>query len=202
MKSMYLRPLLALLCAVILSACGGGGGSMLLSGSVVNLQKEGLVLINKSTGEKLPVPSGSVNFYFVKLIAIDEQFNIDIDTQPTGAHCIVTTQTGIPASGAANAFNVSSNVISCTTNPYTLGGVVKGLTSAGLVLANGPDTVAVQPSATAGADVSFAFLNKVGDGSPYGVTVLAQPAGNTCTVTNPTGNLGSSDNLTLNVVCQ
>jgi hypothetical protein len=206
MKSMYLRAVLALLCAVMLSACGGGGGTMYLQGTIVGLAKDGLVLVNRSTGEKLPITNPNntqISFTFTKLIAIDEQFNIDIDTQPPGARCTVgTSAAGVPASGAANGFNTSSAIVTCVTNPYTLGGVVKGLTTGGLVLTNGPDTIAVQPSATAGADVNFTFKTTVGDGGAYGVTVLAQPAGQACTVTNPTGNMGSSNNLTLNVVCK
>ena len=197
MKSMYLRAVLALLCTVILSACGGGNGSMALSGTINSLAKDGLVLINKPTGEKLPITSGTVTFVFTKLVAVDEQFDVEVDTQPTGAKCTPTANTG-----KANVYTVYSVVVNCVTNPYTLGGVVKGLSSTGLVLANGPDTVAVLPPATAGADVNFSFTNTVGDGSPYGVTVLAQPAGKTCTVTNPTGTMGSSNYLGLNVVCQ
>jgi hypothetical protein len=197
---MYLRAVLTLLCAVILSACGGGGGTMYLQVNVSGLAKDGLVLINKSTGEKLPVTVGVATVLFTKLIAVDEQFDVEIDTQPAGAICTSLTSTGLPTTGKANSFNVYDIYVNCKTNPYTLGGVVKGLTAGGLVLANGPDTVAVQPSA--GADVSFTFANTVGDGGAYGVTVLAQPAGQACTVTNPIGNMGSSNNLTLNVVCQ
>jgi hypothetical protein len=187
---------------VILSACGGGGGSMYLQVTVSGLAKDGLVLINRSTGEKLPVPSGTTAILFTKLIAVDEQFNVDIDTQPAGALCKSQTNTGLPTKGSANAFNVSDIFVTCVTNPYILGGVVKGLTSSGLVLANGPDTIAVLPSATPGADVNFTFKTTVGDGGAYGVTVLAQPASQACVVTNPTGNMGSTNNLTLNVACQ
>ena len=186
MKSVYPRAGLALLCAVILSACGGSGnGSMLLQGKIFNLQKPGLVLINRSTGEKLTIATNASVFQFSRLVAIDEQFDIEVDTQPTGASCKLTGN-----NTKANAFTSFRTEITCTTNPWILGGVVKGLAddgvagnNDGVTLANGPDTVYVGPSA--GADVPFSFANAVGDGSPYGVTVLAQPANRTCSLTAP-----------------
>jgi hypothetical protein len=192
MKSVYPRAGLALLCAVILSACGGSGsGSMLLQGSISGLSKPGLILINRSTGEKLPIEAGASAFQFTRLIAVDESFDIQVDTQPTGAKCTLTDNTN-----KANSFTSYRTVVSCTTNPWILSGLVKGLVddgvagnNDGVTLANGPDTVYVAPSvppAAAGADVKFSFANTVGEGSPYGVTVLAQPTNRTCSLTAPT----------------
>lgn len=185
MKSMYPRAGVALLLAATLSACGGGNdGNLLLYGRITGLEKTGLVLINRGNGEKVTVPSSATSFQFTRLLSADEQFNIDVDTNPTGAVCKLTLN-----SNKANAFTVSQTQISCTTNPFTLGGTVKGLaddgvasTNDGVTLANGPDTAYAAPSATPGADVPFAFANLVGSESAYGVTVLTQPAGRTCTL--------------------
>ena len=64
--------------------------------------------------------------------------------------------------------------------PFTIGGTVSGLTGAGLVLQNnGGDNLAVPANAT-----SFTFAASVANSTPYSVSVLAQPAGQTCTVQN------------------
>nr|WP_315220141.1 hypothetical protein [uncultured Duganella sp.] len=208
MKSVYPRAGLALLCAVVLSACGGGNdGNLQLAGSISGLSKPGLVLINKNTGEKLTVASGATSFLFTRYLATDENFNVDIDTQPTGAKCT--------ASENINKANVYTSIrvqISCQVNPWVLGGVVKGLAddgvagnTDGVTLANGPDTVYVAPSTTAGADVPFSFASFVGDGSPFGVTVLAQPASRTCTVAAPSTGLmpsGNYDKLVITCVAK
>lgn len=200
MKSLYLRSGLALLCAVILSACGGNGsGDLPLTGTITGLTKSGLVLINKSNGEKLPIASGLVNFQFTKLVANDEQFDIQIDTPPTGAKCEIFNGTT-----KANVYTYNRIAVVCAANPWTLGGNVLGLTGKGLVVANGADTVAVLPSATPGAGVFFTFPSKVGDGYPFGASVLVQPAGQTCSV-NPRNNPGTmpgSDALDLEVDCK
>ncbi|MYM23592.1 hypothetical protein GTP46_13135 [Duganella sp. FT135W] len=202
MKSSYLRAGLALLCGVILSACGGNNGSLALSGSIVfkpnTVTKSGLVLINNSNGEKLTPEATASTFVFTKLLATDEKFNVTVATDPIGAHCTITN-----GEGAASVYTVYSLVVTCTVNPRVLGGTVKNLKGAGLVLANGSDLVAIQPSASAGADVSFVFPTQVADGAPYGGTVLTQPSGQTCafdSALNP-GTMPATDQKSLIVNC-
>jgi hypothetical protein len=192
MKSMYPRAGLALLCAAMLSACGGGNdGNLLLYGSIQGLTKSGLVLINKNTGEKLTVPANATSFQFTRLLSADEQFEVKIETPPAGAVCTPSLNIN-----KANAYTVSQTQIKCEVNPFTLGGTVKGLvddgvasTNDGVTLANGPDTAYAAAPATPGADVQFAFTNLVGNESPYGVTVLVQPANATCTLANGVGKM-------------
>lgn len=200
MKSSYLRAGLALLCAVILSACGGNSGNLQLSGTITysGVAKPGLVLINKSNGDKLTIETGATGFAFGKLLGSDEAFDVEIDNQPTGAKCEVSNNIN-----KANVYTVYYVAVKCAANPYVLGGTVKGLSGSGLVLANGADLVSVQPPATAGADVSFTFPTQVSDGSPYGATVLTQPTGQTCkfaATLNP-GTMPGSDQKGLIVNC-
>ena len=204
MKSLYLRSGLALWCAALLNACGGGNGSLVLSGTIAGLTKPDLVLINKKTGEKLPIPANTTTFAFTKLAAVDEDFDIEIDgLGPTGAKC---TPVGTSNVGKANAYTSYTIGFTCVTNPYKLGGTVSGLRSKGLVLANGADLVNVPPSATAGAPVDFTFGSTVGDGSPYGVTVLSQPkdpVAQVCTVVSGgVGNMPAADFSGVAVTCQ
>jgi hypothetical protein len=121
-----------------------------------------------------------------------------VETNPTGAVCTPTKN-----ADTASYYTVYQVLITCVINPYVLGGTVKGLNSSGLVLANGSDTAAVLPPASAGADVSFKFPTKVANTALYGVTVLAQPVGQTCSVSstlNP-GTMPSADQLGLVINC-
>lgn len=63
-----------------------------------------------------------------------------------------------------------------------LGGVVSGLATDGLVLANGDSTVTVPAGAT-----SFKFPSQIDDNASYSVTIQAQPAHYTCAVIYGTG---------------
>ena len=53
-------------------------------------------------------------------------------SQPTGQSCAVANGTGTVTSA-----DVSNIAITCTSNSYSLGGTISGLSSSGLVLANG-----------------------------------------------------------------
>jgi hypothetical protein len=79
---------------------------------------------------------------------------------------------------------------------YTVGGGVSGLSAAGLVLANGSDSVALASSAT-----GFTLPTAVAQGSDYAVTVKAQPAGEHCSLTNPTGTINGANVTNVSVAC-
>jgi RNase P/RNase MRP subunit p29 len=202
MKSIYLRSGVALACALALAGCGGDDGNLLLGGSVVGLAKDGLVLQNTKNGATVAVPAGSSSFAFNELLGSDTEFEVTVKTQPTAAVCNV-----VYGKGKTGAYNVTSIQVYCITNSYDLGGTISGLTSEGLVLINGSQRVTVPANATSfkfttyNADGSY-LAGRIPDGAPYGVTVLTQPAGKTCTVANGTGLMGSTDNLTtVQVTC-
>lgn len=78
---------------------------------------------------------------------------------------------------------------------YTVGGTVSGLTGTLTLQNNGGDDLDVS------ADGSFAFATALSDGSAYAVTILAQPAGQTCEVTNGSGTISGADVTTVVVDC-
>ncbi|TMH43792.1 MAG: hypothetical protein E6H59_07540, partial [Betaproteobacteria bacterium] len=75
-------------------------------------------------------------------------------------------------------------LLACTgcSATYTVGGTVSGLTGAGLVLQNnGRDDLNIV------ANGPFTFTTRAVESAPYNVTMLAQPTGQTCSVTNGSG---------------
>ena len=189
MKSLTLRASVALACALSLAACGGSSGNLLLGGTVTNLFKPGLVLQNK-TGPLLPVAAGSTTFAFNELISNDETFDVEVATQPTGAVCALANN-----KGKSGAYNITSVAVVCRTNTYDLGGKISGLDASGLVLVNGADRL------TIAAGTSDFKLSQVADGAPYGITVLTQPSGRTCSVQNGVGTMGAAAVDTVRVTC-
>jgi len=79
---------------------------------------------------------------------------------------------------------------------YTIGGVITGLTAAGLVLANGGDSVNVAASAT-----GFTLPTAVAQGNSYAVTVQAQPTGLHCSVSGATGTIAGANVTSVAVAC-
>jgi len=79
---------------------------------------------------------------------------------------------------------------------YSVGGIVAGLTGAGLVLRNnGGDALTVS------ANGAFTFATTIANGSVYAVTVATQPAGQTCGVANASGTVSGSAITSVSVTC-
>jgi len=148
-----------------------------IGGTVSGLSGTGLVLQNNS-GNNLSV-SANGSFVFTTAIASGSTYSVMVLTQPSSPaqNCVVA------GGGGTASANVTNIQITCTTITETIGGTISGLTGTGLVLQdNGGDNLPVAASATA-----FTFATQVASGSNYAVTVLDQPTGQTCTITNGSG---------------
>jgi N-acetylneuraminic acid mutarotase len=78
----------------------------------------------------------------------------------------------------------------------TVGGTIAGLLDGGLVLSDG--TVTASPAAGA---TTFSFSNAYSSGASYAVTITTQPPGLNCSVSNGTGQVGSTAVTSVAVVC-
>lgn len=186
------------LALAFLSACGGGGGgdaapatTYTIGGIVSGLTGTGLVLQNNGGGD-LPV-SANGNFAFVTPQANSSTYTVTVQTQPSGQICTVNS-----ASGTVSGANVTTVTVTCaaSTNTFTIGGTVTGLTGAGLVLQNnGGDNRSIS------ANGNFVFATPLANGSTYTVTVQTQPSGQTCTVTSASGTVSGANVTTVAVAC-
>lgn len=84
----------------------------------------------------------------------------------------------LAACGGGGGGGYGSNMPAPT---YTIGGTATGLTGTVVLQNNAGDNLSVTANGT------FAFATPVASGRPYAVTVLTQPAGETCTVTSGSG---------------
>ncbi|MES2151535.1 MAG: hypothetical protein V4508_17295 [Pseudomonadota bacterium] len=202
MKSLYLRCGAALACALGLAACGGGSGNLVLSGQIVGLSRTGLVL-QENGGQDLAIDATATTFNFPTLITADTDYNVTVKSSPPSATC-----TAINGKGKSGPFNVTSVIINCVTFTYNVGGPITGLGAAntGLVLANGSVLQTIAAGATSFTMTQYDTAGKVTsgqvpDGSPYGITVLTQPLGKTCSVANGTGTMSNAAVTNVQVTC-
>jgi hypothetical protein len=177
-----------------LAACGGSSGSgssqsLTLSGTVSGLSASGLVLANGSA--TAPVTSGAATFSFGAVLSSGATYAVTVQTQPTGQACSIASGSG--TTGSASITNVA---VTCTTPTYSLGGSVARLSAAGLVIANGSDTVTVAAGGT-----SFTLPTQLVAGSAYSVTVKTQPTNQICSVANGTGTVASANIANVVVTC-
>ncbi|MBA5690280.1 hypothetical protein [Rugamonas apoptosis] len=183
MKVSTLRATAALTLALALAGCGGKAmfdvaGVISTAGPLTN---SGLVLANGS--DLLPVPANATEFKFSQRVAYGDNYNVVQQTPPDHMSCQVFN-----GSGSAGHTSTILVTVQCTQNSYPLSGSVKGLKGTGLVLINGAGATTGQivPGSDPTIPVGFQ-LGNVFDGSAFGVTVLTQPANQTCTVENGTG---------------
>jgi hypothetical protein len=79
---------------------------------------------------------------------------------------------------------------------YTIGGALTGLTGPGVtILLNGSDNLSLTSNG------SFDFRADLDSGTKYSVTVLTQPAGQYCSVTNGIGTLATSSVVNVGISC-
>jgi hypothetical protein len=163
----------------------GGTASGLASGSTVVLQNNG--------GNDLSVTANGA-FTFSAALAPGAAYSVTVKSNPPGQTCTVARSTG--TIGSANVTNVA---MTCATTPTTwsVGGIVSGLASGGTAVLenNGGNDLSVT------ANGAFTFSAALAPGAAYSVTVKTNPTGQTCTVANGTGTVGSANVTNVAVTC-
>jgi 6-phosphogluconolactonase (cycloisomerase 2 family) len=132
-------------------------------------------------------------FTFSSALSAGSAYAVTVGTQPAGETCAVSN-----GSATSIAANVTGVTVACTPNPtYSIGGTVSGLKSGDSVTLqdNGSDSL------TVGANGAFVFATQLPGAAPYDVTVLTQPAGETCTVTGGNSTVGTANVASVNVSC-
>src|SRR6266571_1475302 len=183
-----------------LSACSGrgdgGGGtgpapasSFAIGGTTSGLS--GTVVLQNNGGDNLAV-SANGTFTFSTAIAGGTAYSVTVLTQPTNPSQSCTVTNGSGTVGSANVTNVA---VSCVANTSTVGGTVSGLIGTVVLQYNGGDNLTISASG------GFTFATPVATGSPYSVTVLTQPARQSCTVANGAGAMTGTNITNVTVSC-
>ncbi|HMK85308.1 MAG TPA: choice-of-anchor tandem repeat GloVer-containing protein, partial [Steroidobacteraceae bacterium] len=193
--------LVAGVCAA-LSGCGGGssGGAppppatYTVGGTVSGLSGGASMVLLDNGADSLTV-SANGSFTFKTALASGSAYAVTVGTQPSGETCTVSS-----GSGTVGSSNVTSVSVACaaTAPPaYTIGGTLSGLAAGASValLDNGADSLKLTANGT------FTFKTPLARGSVYAVTVGTQPAGETCSVSNGSGKVGSADVTNVAVSC-
>jgi sugar lactone lactonase YvrE len=191
----------AMLVCLGLTGCGGGGdkhsstsAQYAVGGTVAGLSGAGLILQNNG-GSDLPV-SASGHFEFSTPSPGGTSYSVVVKTQPSNPSQSCSVPNGV---GTIQAAAVTSIAVTCTTNTYSLGGTVLGLTGTGLTIAvNGSQSL---PITVPG---SFTFPGYLLSGSQYSVTIERQPTepAQVCTVSGDTGTIGASAVHSIGIQCQ
>ena len=102
---------------------------------------------------------------------------------------------GIMTFGAATADNWTGGGAGGAASTYSVGGSVSGLSGTVVLQNNGGDDLSV------GANGPFSFATKLAAGGAYNVTVKTNPSGQSCSIANGSGTIGSADVTNVAVSC-
>ena len=171
-----------------LTACGGYS-TVSLGGDVIGLTADGLIIENDA--QLLVIPANTHAYVFAENIDARHSYSIQVVKQPPGLHCQISGPNGMTTGVAITKADVV-----CQVNAYAIGGNITGLTGSGLQLVNGPDHMNI-----AAGKGTFTFSGLVDIGAVYGVAILSQPAGQTCTVKNGTAVMGTQAVNDIEVNC-
>ncbi len=163
-----------------------------IGGTVTGLQGSGMVL-EDNNGDDLAVTANG-SFAFATHVAGGATYDVTIKTQPSGPtqSCTVSG-----ATGTVGGANVTTVVVDCSTDAFTIGGTISGLGSSVVLQDNNGDNTTVTANGT------FAFPTPLASGASYEVSVLTQPTSPTqvCTVTADHGIVGSANVTSVVVTC-
>lgn len=207
MKSSILRTGLALACAASLASCGGGNtGTLYLAGKFSGVTLDGLTLQNNGGADLAitGVTGGSGSFQFKNLVPSDSIYNVTVKKDANGKDILPTNVESCKVtngSGNTGLYSVGTVVVTCIIKTHALTGKVTGLDTdkEKVVLINGSNQVTVTGTGP-GVPLDLTMA-PVSEGYPYGITVLTQPTGKTCTVTNGVGTMGTANIDTVGVAC-
>jgi len=162
-----------------------------VSGNISGLTSDGLIL-QLNGGQLLTITANSTSFGFSNLLTNETHYLVSVQTQPAGLNCNVANGTGM----MTNSSDVTNVSVTCVSNLQTIGGSIHGLTSNGLVLKNGNDTISVSANAN-----SFVFPTQQHSAATYLVTVQTQPSGLLCSVAKQSGIVGTSAVTDVVITC-
>jgi 6-phosphogluconolactonase (cycloisomerase 2 family) len=151
----------------------------------------GTSIVLQDNGSNNTPVTVNASFSFSTVLASGSPYAVTVLTQPIGEKCSVTNGSGVVASA-----NVTV-AVSCTPNPYTIGGTVTGLLAGTsvVVVDNGGN------STTLSANAPFSFSASLPSGSSYAVAVSAQPTGQNCTAINGSGTLAGTNVTDVAINC-
>ena len=162
-----------------------------VGGTVTGLDLGGSLVIQNNNNDNLDITSNGT-FTFPTELVDRSEYDVTIFTNNSGKTCEVINGKDI-IMGA----NVTDVVIVCNTSSFNVGGIATGIPAGKeLLLQNN-----LQDNITLNADGEFTFPTKVPDTGGYHVSVLEEPSGTNCTVTNGTGVIGGTDVTNVEVTC-
>jgi len=149
----------------------------------------GTVVLQNNNADNLNLTTNA-NFTFDKSVVPGSTYSITVLTNPSGQICTASSNNGIISDA-----NITSVVVTCSTDSYTVSGILSGVTGTLIIQNNGVDNLSLTTNS------NFIFPSRVAHGSPYSITVFSQSVGQTCNISNPSGMIAAADVTNVSITC-
>ncbi|MEP4147644.1 MAG: hypothetical protein ABJL54_10505 [Halioglobus sp.] len=164
-----------------------------IGGNIAGLVSGDSIEIQNNSGDNL-ILNADGGFTFSQPLNDGSPYLVTILSQPPSP-----SETCNVADGSGNlaGADVTGVYITCTINPFTVGGTLTGLETGETVILqnNGADDLALT------ADGGFTFATPLDDGTTYTVAVNSQPSGKTCITSGGSGSLTGANVTSVAVTC-
>ena len=180
----------ALTCLLALGLSGCGGGSSTLGGSLTGLGSGLSLTIEDNASVSLTLTANGA--WAFPGDAPTGAYSVVISSQPTGETCTVTNGSGTWSSSGGSVSSIAISCGSLTTVDLGVSGLASGST---VILTDGTNNYTVTGNGT------FSYSETLLAGDAYTFTVLNQPGGQTCNVTNGTGTVTTGTAISVTVTC-
>ena len=188
--------------AVLLAGCHGSTITETVGGTVIGLQTTGTTgstpLQLQVNGTQTLTVQSNGSFTFPTAMDVGTEYVVTIYQQPEGETCSVVNSIGILEENIGNVSSVVVNCISTVSSSDAPYGTVTGLKSTAQMelTINGIDPYTV--TGTSASILAWAFPDALPLGTAFQVAIASQPAGQTCTITNPSAAQGTVSNSSNN----
>lgn len=170
-------------------------GNYIIGGTVSGLNGAGLTLQNNLGDSTLIGSNGS--FIFNTSVADLSSYAITISRHPTNAwqRCVVNN-----AVGTISGANVTDVQVICTSDQYSVGGSVTGLTSGSVDLLLAYSGTSQTLNIDAGS-TTYNFISNLNSGTDFTVAVTSSPSGFSCALINNAQRVRGANITNVNLTC-
>lgn len=174
-----------------------GPGPYTIGGYAAGVAAAGLSLKLNNT-EILDVPA-SGSFVFSSLFATDMDYSVKIVSHPSKQQCNIVNSAGSNISSS-----ISNIIVDCRSTDYSVAVNVAGYSSSSplMLQLNGAEIMQVSSNTTSFSQLNpVAFASRLKDADTYSVSIAGQPAGQVCSLTNPSGTINASNVTDVGAFC-
>ncbi len=158
-----------------------------IGGSITGLV--GTVVLQNNDDDFLEITEDGA-FEFDELYPSGTAYQVSVAEQPDTQTCSIAN-----ASGTVSGSDVTDVTVVCSVDTYSVGGEVFGLNGTLVLQNNAADDLSLN------VDGVFEFATVLADTSEYEITVLAQPIGQTCVISQGDGTLAGAEISDVEVNC-